>query len=152
LRARILGKSSSRLLLFWSVPETFRALAAEGTVRDCEEAMSEVLLVSEEVVRSMAASIAALQCDVATYKSAYEAILYSVRVVIAKRLLLSSASKVSAMRVVCEALEGGKANAEKIIADRAAEVEDDDADYCGDCCEPLSRESQMAGRCLKCHW
>lgn len=112
--------------------------------------MSQVLVVSEEVVRSMAATIASLQCDVATYKSAYDALAYTARMLISKRLLMSQISPASCYSVVCSELLDSLEKSKKIIADRAADVDDDDLDYCCECCEPLSPMSQRAGRCLNC--
>lgn len=113
--------------------------------------MSQVLVVSEEIVRGMAQSIAMLQCDLETYKNAYAALWHAAHLVRQKRLLFSQISQVTAYQTACDTLRDGIEKADKIIADRAADVVDDDLDYCDDCEETLTAESARAGRCLTCN-
>ncbi len=112
--------------------------------------MSQVLVVSEEIVRSMADTIGALQCDVETYKCAYYAVVHAARLVIAKKLLYSQISSVTSYSFACDILRDGIDKSVKVIEDHMNDVVDDDRDYCTECGEPLSQMSQRTGRCLNC--
>lgn len=113
--------------------------------------MSQVLVVSEEIVRSMAQTIACLQCDLETYRNALAALRYSANLVRQKRLLYSQISSVTSYQFACDILRDGMEAADKIIEARACDVVDDDIDYCTDCELPITRESAQAGRCLTCN-
>lgn len=113
--------------------------------------MSEILMVGEEGAKVLMQTIAGLQCDVETYKSAYDALVYAVNLVRRKRLLFSQINATTAYSFACDTLEDGMTKGNKIIADRLANVIDDDVDYCDVCEEALTAESARAGRCLTCN-